>query len=42
VALPVTDVTKEVYRLAMREGYATEDFSAIYDYFTRSRQAQSG
>jgi 3-hydroxyisobutyrate dehydrogenase/glyoxylate/succinic semialdehyde reductase len=34
VAMPVTNVTKEVYRLAMREGHATEDFSAIYDYLT--------
>jgi 3-hydroxyisobutyrate dehydrogenase/glyoxylate/succinic semialdehyde reductase len=38
VALPVTNVTKEVYRLAMREGHATEDFSAIYDYLTRTHQ----
>src|SRR6267378_3556193 len=38
VALPVTNVTKEVYRLAMREGHATEDFSAIYDYLTTTRQ----
>ena len=34
VAMPVTNATKEVYRLAMREGHATEDFSAIYDYLT--------
>src|SRR6266481_386090 len=32
VAMPVTNVTKEVYRLAMREGHATEDFSAIYKF----------
>ena len=38
VALPVTNVTKEVYRLAMREGHATEDFSAIYDYLTTTHQ----
>jgi len=25
-------VTKEVYRLAMREGHATDDFSAIYEF----------
>jgi 3-hydroxyisobutyrate dehydrogenase-like beta-hydroxyacid dehydrogenase len=40
MALPVTNVTKEVYRLAMREGHATEDFSAIYDYLTTTHQAQ--
>jgi 3-hydroxyisobutyrate dehydrogenase/glyoxylate/succinic semialdehyde reductase len=34
VALPLTNVTKEMYRLAMRDGHATEDFSAIYDYLT--------
>ena len=38
VALPITNVTKEVYRLAMREGHATEDFSAIYDYLTTTHQ----
>jgi glyoxylate/succinic semialdehyde reductase len=32
IALPITNVTKEVYRLAMREGHAVEDFSAIYEY----------
>jgi len=32
VAMPVTNVTKEIYRLAMRDGHDTEDFSAIYDY----------
>lgn len=32
VAMPVTNVTKEVYRLAMREGHGTDDFSAIYEF----------
>jgi 3-hydroxyisobutyrate dehydrogenase/glyoxylate/succinic semialdehyde reductase len=32
VAIPVTDAAKELYRLAMMEGHATEDFSAIYKY----------
>src|SRR2546422_11366583 len=32
VAIPVTNVAKEIYRLAMREGHANQDFSAIYDY----------
>ena len=35
VALTVTNVTKEIYRLAMRDGHDTEDFSAIYDYLTK-------
>jgi 3-hydroxyisobutyrate dehydrogenase/glyoxylate/succinic semialdehyde reductase len=36
VAMPLTNVTKEVYRLAMRDGHDTEDFSAIYDYLTNN------
>jgi 3-hydroxyisobutyrate dehydrogenase-like beta-hydroxyacid dehydrogenase len=32
VAMPVTNATKELYRLAMMEGHAIEDFSAIYKY----------
>jgi 3-hydroxyisobutyrate dehydrogenase and related beta-hydroxyacid dehydrogenases len=35
VALPSANVTKEIYRLAMRDGHDTEDFSAIYDYLTK-------
>src|SRR6266571_653558 len=31
VALTITNVTKEIYRLAMRGGHETEDFSAIYE-----------
>ena len=33
VATPVTSATKEVYRLAMRDGLGELDFSAIYKYF---------
>jgi 3-hydroxyisobutyrate dehydrogenase-like beta-hydroxyacid dehydrogenase len=36
VAMPLTNVTKEIYRLAMRDGHATEDFSAIYEFANRS------
>ena len=36
VAMPLTNAAKELYRLAMREGHASEDFSAIYDYLTNS------
>src|SRR3989440_7572156 len=32
VAVPITNVAKEIYRLAMRDGHATEDFSAIYEF----------
>jgi 3-hydroxyisobutyrate dehydrogenase-like beta-hydroxyacid dehydrogenase len=32
VALPITNVTKEIYRLAMRGGHETNDFSAIYEF----------
>ena len=38
VAIPLTNVTKEIYRLAMRGGHDTEDFSAIYDYLTTIHQ----
>jgi 3-hydroxyisobutyrate dehydrogenase/glyoxylate/succinic semialdehyde reductase len=34
VAMPLTNAAKEMYRLAMREGYGTEDFSAIYEFTT--------
>jgi hypothetical protein len=32
VAMPVTNAAKELYRLAMMEGHAIQDFSAIYEY----------
>ena len=32
VAMPLTNAAKELYRLAMRQGHASQDFSAIYDY----------
>jgi 3-hydroxyisobutyrate dehydrogenase/glyoxylate/succinic semialdehyde reductase len=35
VAMPITNVIKEIYRLAMRDGYAAEDFSAIYEFATK-------
>jgi 3-hydroxyisobutyrate dehydrogenase-like beta-hydroxyacid dehydrogenase len=38
VAMPLTNTAKELYRLAMRDGHATEDFSAIYDYLTTLHQ----
>jgi 3-hydroxyisobutyrate dehydrogenase/glyoxylate/succinic semialdehyde reductase len=35
VAMPVTNAAKETYRLAMRAGHGTSDFSAIYDYLAQ-------
>jgi 3-hydroxyisobutyrate dehydrogenase/glyoxylate/succinic semialdehyde reductase len=34
VAMPLTNVAKEMYRLAMRDGHGREDFSAIYEFVT--------
>jgi 3-hydroxyisobutyrate dehydrogenase-like beta-hydroxyacid dehydrogenase len=39
VALPLANVTKEIYRLAMRDGHETEDFSAIYNYLNQQPSA---
>jgi 3-hydroxyisobutyrate dehydrogenase-like beta-hydroxyacid dehydrogenase len=41
VAIPVTNVTKEIYRLAMRGGRGTEDFSAIYEFATGDHEKGS-
>jgi len=35
VAMPLTNVAKEMYRLVIRDGHATEDFSAIYEYLIK-------
>jgi len=40
VAMPVTNVTKEVYRLAMRGGRGTQDFSAIYKFATGDNEKE--
>ncbi len=34
VAIPITNVAKEIYRLAMRGGHDTEDFSVVYEYLS--------
>jgi 3-hydroxyisobutyrate dehydrogenase-like beta-hydroxyacid dehydrogenase len=39
-AMPLTNVTKEIYRLAIRAGRGAEDFSAIYDYYAQHREVQ--
>jgi 3-hydroxyisobutyrate dehydrogenase/glyoxylate/succinic semialdehyde reductase len=35
VAMPLTNVVKEIYRLAIREGDGDKDFSAIYHFLAR-------
>jgi hypothetical protein len=39
VAMPITNVAKEMYRLAMGNGHASEDFSAIYEFVTGNYQS---
>ena len=41
VALPLTDSAKELYRLAMRNGHAGEDFSAIYGYLASNGNSRT-
>jgi 3-hydroxyisobutyrate dehydrogenase/glyoxylate/succinic semialdehyde reductase len=36
VPMPVTNVVKEIYRFAIRDGHGEEDFSAIYDYLAHN------
>jgi hypothetical protein len=40
--MPITDVTKEMYRLAMRGGHDTEDFSAIYEFTMGGNRKERG
>jgi 3-hydroxyisobutyrate dehydrogenase/glyoxylate/succinic semialdehyde reductase len=42
VAMPLTNVTKEIYRLAMRGGHDTEDFSAIYEFTIGGNRKEQG
>jgi 3-hydroxyisobutyrate dehydrogenase-like beta-hydroxyacid dehydrogenase len=39
VAVPVTNAAKELYLLAMRDGRAFEDFSAVYDFLVTKRDS---
>jgi 3-hydroxyisobutyrate dehydrogenase/glyoxylate/succinic semialdehyde reductase len=39
VAMPVANVAKEIYRLAMRAGYADQDFSALYAFVNQPSAA---
>jgi len=40
VAMPLTNVVKELYRLAIREGDGDKDFSAIYDYLAHNHDVR--
>jgi 3-hydroxyisobutyrate dehydrogenase/glyoxylate/succinic semialdehyde reductase len=42
VAMPVTNAAKELYRLAMMEGHATQDFSAICEYLAGNSASANG
>lgn len=42
VAMPLTNVTKEIYRLAMRDGHDTKDFSAVYEFTTGNTGKERG
>jgi 3-hydroxyisobutyrate dehydrogenase/glyoxylate/succinic semialdehyde reductase len=41
VAMPITNAAKELYRLAMMEGHALQDFSAIYAYLASNSDSAS-
>jgi 3-hydroxyisobutyrate dehydrogenase/glyoxylate/succinic semialdehyde reductase len=38
VALPLANVAKEIYRLAMRQGDGDKDYSAIYEFLSTDHQ----
>lgn len=40
VAMPVANVAKEIYQLAMREGYADQDFAALYAFLNEAARDQ--
>src|SRR6266550_3380051 len=42
VAMPLTNAAKELYRLAMREGHDTEDFSAICEFTMGGNRKERG
>jgi 3-hydroxyisobutyrate dehydrogenase-like beta-hydroxyacid dehydrogenase len=42
VAIPLTNVAKEIYRLAMRGGHDTADFSAICEFTLGDNKKESG
>jgi 3-hydroxyisobutyrate dehydrogenase-like beta-hydroxyacid dehydrogenase len=42
VALPLTNLAKEIYRFAMRDGHDTEDFSAICEFAIGANRKERG
>jgi 3-hydroxyisobutyrate dehydrogenase/glyoxylate/succinic semialdehyde reductase len=40
VSMPLTNVAKEIYRFAIREGDGDKDFSAIYHYLARDHDVK--
>jgi 3-hydroxyisobutyrate dehydrogenase-like beta-hydroxyacid dehydrogenase len=42
IALPLTNITKEIYRLAMRGGRDKEDFSAVFEYLASNDNHEAG
>jgi 3-hydroxyisobutyrate dehydrogenase/glyoxylate/succinic semialdehyde reductase len=42
VAMPLTNVTKEIYRLAMRGGHDIEDFSAVCEFTIGDNRKERG
>jgi 3-hydroxyisobutyrate dehydrogenase-like beta-hydroxyacid dehydrogenase len=40
VSMPLTNVAKEIYRLAIRDGLGDEDFSGIHHYLTQNHDVQ--
>ena len=42
VAMPLTNMTKEIYRLAMRGGHDTKDFSAICEFTMGDNRKERG
>ena len=41
VSMPLTNVAKEIYRLAIRKGDGDKDFSAIYGYLAQNQDVKS-
>jgi 3-hydroxyisobutyrate dehydrogenase/glyoxylate/succinic semialdehyde reductase len=41
VAMPLTNVAKEIYRMAIQEGDGDKDFSAIYRLLARNRDTNA-
>src|SRR5207237_4623489 len=40
-AMPLTNMAKEIYRLAIRDGRGSEDFSVIYDYLAHPHHVKA-